>query len=152
MTSRVFLDTNILVYSVDADEPEKRKTALRILRGEDSRFRDSTWVVSTQVLQEFYVTAVRKLHRPLTGEIAEAAVQRLARLTVIAIDTDLVVDAIAMSRAHSLSLWDSLIVRAALRGGCDVLLTEDLPDGQVFERTTLQDPFATGDSITRPSD
>ena len=142
MTSRVFLDTNVIVYSIDADEPEKRQRALEILRGDDSKLRDSTLVVSTQVLQEFYVTAVRKLRRPLSEEVAEAAVRSLARLPVVALDAKLVVDAIDTSRAHSLSLWDALIVRAAQRGGCDVLLTEDMQDGRVFENTVLRNPFS----------
>ncbi len=142
MTFRVFLDTNVVVYSIDADEPEKRQRALEILRGNDSQLRDSTFVVSTQVLQEFYVTAVRKLRRPLSEEVADAAVRRLSRLPVVALDTKLVVDAIDTSRTHSLSLWDALIVRAAQRGGCDVLLTEDMQDGRVFENTVLRNPFS----------
>ena len=142
MTSRVFLDTNVIVYSIDADEPEKRQRALEILRGDDSKLRDSTLVVSTQVLQEFYVTAVRKLRRPLSEEVAEAAVRRLAGLPVVALDAKLIVDAIDTSRAHALSLWDALIVRAAQRGGCDVLLTEDMQDGRVFENTVLRNPFS----------
>lgn len=88
------------------------------------------------------MTAVRKLRRPLSEEVAEAAVRSLARLPVVALDAKLVVDAIDTSRAHSLSLWDALIVRAAQRGGCDVLLTEDMQDGRVFENTVLRNPFS----------
>ncbi|HET6582305.1 MAG TPA: PIN domain-containing protein [Nannocystaceae bacterium] len=60
MTDRVFVDTNVLVYAFDRDEPAKRKRSLAILEGEDDL------VLSTQVLQEFYVTVTRKLrdHAP----------------------------------------------------------------------------------------
>lgn len=141
MSARVFLDTNILVYGIDSSEKDKQKRALEILEGSAKDYREAHLVLSTQVLQEFYVTAVRKLAVPLDESDAERAVQRLARLPVVQVDTQMILDAIATSREQSLSFWDALIVRAALDAGCDTLLTEDLPHDQIFEGLRVSNPF-----------
>lgn len=141
MSARVFLDTNILVYGIDSAEKDKQRRALEILEGSAKDYQEAHFVLSTQVLQEFYVTAVRKLTVPLDESDAERAVQRLARLPVVQVDTQMILDAIATSREQSLSFWDALIVRAALDAGCDTLLTEDLQHDQIFEGLRVQNPF-----------
>ena len=136
---RSFLDTNVLVYCHDRGEPRKRKQALALLGSTDRDF-----VVSTQVLQEFYVTVVRKLAKPLDEASAEAAVRDLAQLPVVPVDTPMVLAAIATSRAHDLSLWDALILQAAVAGGCKEVLTEDLQDGFKLGPVTVTNPFTRG--------
>jgi predicted nucleic acid-binding protein len=138
MSGRTFLDTNVLVYCFDLGEPAKRKRALAILEG-DADVGDL--VVSTQVLQEFYVTVTRKLKRPLPASEASAAVQELAKLSVVQIDLAMVLASIADCQAHQLSLWDTLILRSALTASCEQVLTEDLQHGLMFESLRVQNPF-----------
>ncbi len=139
----VFLDTNVLVYAFDDSSPEKKEQALRLLAGEVAGISADDLVISTQVLQEFYVTVVRKLARPLSAEMAETAVERFADLHVELIDEETVLEAIRRSRRDKLSLWDSLVVGTALQAGCGRLLTEDLQQGRRFGELTIENPFAT---------
>jgi predicted nucleic acid-binding protein len=137
----VFLDTNILVYAFDTSEPGKRARALELLTAVLER-RTLIAVLSTQVLQEFYVTVVRKLARPLSALEAEEVVRNLTQLPVVQIDEGMVLDAIASSRSEQLSLWDALILEAARCGGCETLLTEDLQAERVYGGVTVSNPFA----------
>ncbi len=132
-----FVDTNVFVYAVDTDEPEKQATAIALLDGLKGRI-----AVSAQVLNEYYVTVTRKLGRPQSSEQAERSVRSLAKLPVVDIDRGLVLAAIALSRSAQLSLWDAAIITAAQRAGCERLYSEDLKAGQVFEGVTVIDPFA----------
>jgi predicted nucleic acid-binding protein len=138
MSGRSFLDTNVLVYCFDLGEPVKRKRALAILDG-DTDVGDL--VLSTQVLQEFYVTVTRKLKRPLPAPDAEAAVQELAQLSIVQIDLAMVLSAVADCQTHQLSLWDTLILRAAVTASCDRVLTEDLQHGFLFGSLRVENPF-----------
>lgn len=143
MSDRVFLDTNVLVYLFDRDETAKREQAEGLLR---DGLRPEDLVISTQVLQEFYVTVTRKFKSPLPEAEALAAVHRFSQLSVVSIDPPMVLRAIAFSQEHLLSLWDALIVQAALEGGCERLLTEDLHAGWQIGRLRVENPFTPGAS------
>lgn len=134
---RPFVDTNVLVYAHDEDEPVKRDRALELLEDVGPRM-----VISAQVLAEFYVTVTRKLARPIPADTAAAQVASLAVAATVATDAGLVQEAVELGRRHQLSLWDAMIVRAAVRGGCDVLLSEDLQDGLAVDGVTVRNPFA----------
>ncbi|MBI4861348.1 MAG: PIN domain-containing protein [Candidatus Riflebacteria bacterium] len=139
MSDRVFLDTNVLVYAFDEAEPAKKARAIEILGTWE---KGATPAISTQVLQEFYVSVVRKLKVPLSEEDAEAAVLRLCRLPVVQVDPAVVLGAIRTSRRLRLSFWDALVVQAALEAGCKRLLTEDLQDGLLIDGVLLvENPF-----------
>lgn len=140
MSDRIFLDTNILVYSIDSGCPDKQARALEVLGGTEE-FQQSTFVISTQVLQEFYVAAVRKLDQPMPEDEAEAAVRELSKLPMVQVDFDLIFAAISTSREHRLSFWDALIIRSAISSGCRILLTEDLQHGRKFGSLDIQNPF-----------
>lgn len=105
-----FLDTNILVYMFDRDSPVKRATARKIFRSEGAV---GNLVLSTQVLQEFYVSVTRKLAVPLRPESAYRTTRHLSTLPLVAIDSPLVLSAIRRSQQLSLSFWDALIVESA---------------------------------------
>ena len=135
---RSFFDTNVLVYMFDMDAPEKKARAQSLLKEETAAGRA---VLSTQVLQEFYVTVTRKLSVPLPSETAEEAVRNLAALPVVEVNADLILRAIKRARRASLSFWDALIVEAALSSGAGVLFTEDLQHGQGIEKLQIKNPF-----------
>lgn len=135
---RAFLDTNVLVYLFDADNPTRRDQATTLLARQQE---DLDLVLSTQVLQEFYVAATRKLARPLPQETAERAVRDLAALCTVTVDTDLVLQAIGLTRAGGFSFWDALIVQAAQRAGAEVLFTEDMQAGRRIDNLVIRNPF-----------
>jgi predicted nucleic acid-binding protein len=134
---RTFVDTNVLVYSVDRHARAKQKRALALLLE-----LGASLVISTQVMQEFYVTATRKLPRPLSPAEADDHIERLARTDVVVVDVPLIRMAISLSREHRLALWDALIVESARARGCSRLLTEDLQDGHRFGSLRVENPFA----------
>lgn len=136
--SRSFFDTNVLLYLFDNREPDKKAAAQELIQKEVEADRAS---LSTQVLQEFYVNATRKLAFPLSPEEAGARVRDFSRLPLVQVDVPLILAAIARSQRMSFSLWDAMIVEAALKAGADRLLTEDLQHGQVIEGMSVENPF-----------
>jgi len=139
MSDRTFFDTNILVYLFDADSPAKRDRARELLEAHGPA---GEAVVSTQVLQEFYVAVTRRLGRPLPADDAEDAVASLATMPLVAIDGAMILAAIGRSRRDRLSFWDALIVQAAIAGGCATLLSEDMQHGRRFDSVSIVNPFA----------
>lgn len=138
MSDRVFVDTNVFVYLFDGDTPDKQSLARELLR---ELSKSAIVVLSTQVLQEFYVSVLRKLETPLPPEEARKATQDLSAYTVVQVDTPLIFRAIELSQSETLSLWDALIVRAATEAGCVRLLSEDLQDGRSFGGMRVENPF-----------
>jgi predicted nucleic acid-binding protein len=136
MSDRSFIDTNILVYTDDQDAPEKQQVALDLLA---RAIADGTGVVSTQVLQEYYAAATRKLG--VDPAVARRKVELFSRLDTVQVGTGLILAAIDLHRLHRLSFWDALIVRAALDGGCSILYTEDLGSDQRIEGLRIFNPF-----------
>lgn len=139
MTGSAFLDTNVVVYAFDDDEPEKQERARAVLDAPATE----VLVLSAQVLAEFYVTVTRKLARPLAPASAREAVAALSELPVVSADADLVLAGIELSDRYQISLWDGLIVQAAVTAGCETILTEDLADGSLLAGVRIQNPFAT---------
>ncbi|MGH2784045.1 MAG: PIN domain-containing protein [Actinomycetota bacterium] len=134
-TGKTFVDTNVLVYTVDEAEPAKRSRARDVL----AALSPGDFVVSTQVLAEFYVVVTRKL--AMREADAAAALEELSRLRVVPLEARLVEEGIALSRRASISLWDALIVRAAAEAGCDRLLSEDLADASRMGGVSIENPF-----------
>lgn len=134
--TRAFLDTNVLLYAVSSapQEAHKRARARALLERND-------WVLSVQVLQEFYVNAVRKLSRPLAPQAAESFIERLLVREPLAITADLLLAGTALSRRYRLSYWDGAIVAAAAVLRCHTLYTEDLQHGQSVAGVRIVNPF-----------
>jgi predicted nucleic acid-binding protein len=134
---RVFIDTNLLVYADDLDAGEKTVRA-RQLVGE--ALRAQTGVLSTQVLQEFFVVTTRKLG--VAPEIARRKVELLATMDVVSVQIPHILHAIDLHRLHSLSFWDALILACAAAAGCPRLWSEDLQHGAVISGVRIENPFA----------
>lgn len=133
-----FVDTNVLLYAVsrDADEQDKARRANDVLAARDV-------ALSVQVLQEFYVQATRATRPdPLTHAQAAALVESFLRFTVADVTTDVMLAAIATRDRFQLSYWDAAILEAARSLGCDVVLSEDLGDGQDYDGVRVENPFA----------
>ncbi len=135
---RSFVDTNVFVYAADEspEERDKHKIASALLSADPDAL-----VISTQVLQEFYVTVTRKLRTPLPAQRAASAVRAMAKLDVVQVDVPLVLAAIDTSPTTTISLWDALVLEAARQAGCRRILTEDLSHGQVIRNVAVENPF-----------
>jgi predicted nucleic acid-binding protein len=136
MSDRVFLDTNVLVYADDLDAGDKRTRAQAVLH---ELISESRAVISTQVIQEFFVTSTRKLGVP--ADVARRKVELLLRLDVVLVRPELILAAIDLHRLHGISFWDALVVRSAAAAGCNRLLSEDLNHGQVIDGVRIENPF-----------
>ena len=137
MSVRSFFDTNILVYTDDQDAPKKKSKSLKLLQ---NCRRHQFGVVSTQVLQEYFVTATRKLG--VDVEVARRKTELFGAFQVVVIRIEDILGAIDLHRLHALSFWDALIVRAALEARCQILYTEDLQHGWRIEGLEVVNPFA----------
>jgi predicted nucleic acid-binding protein len=135
---RTFFDTNILVYLFDESSPEKKVICQKLFKSEAMTGRA---ILSTQVLQEFYVTVTHKMAVPLAADIAEKAVRDLAKLPLINVDCPMIFAAIGRSRVLGFSFWDALIISAAISGGASVLYTEDLQHEQAIDGLKIVNPF-----------
>jgi predicted nucleic acid-binding protein len=136
MSDRVFVDTNVFVYADDRSARTKRVRARAVL---SELIRAKRAVVSTQVMQEYFVAAIKKLG--LSPERARIRIERLNRLDVVLIRPELILGAVDLCRLHTLSFWEALVVRSASAAGCGRLLTEDLQDGQTIDGVRIENPF-----------
>lgn len=135
MSGRCFVDTNVFVYSVDTSDLAKQA------RAQDVLLNTSEIVVSTQVMNEFYVITTRKLDKPLAADDAAAIIEQMAMYTCVAVDPVLVRRAIRAGRQWQLSHWDALMLESARQSACQLLLTEDLADGADYGGVRIANPF-----------
>ena len=133
---RPFFDTNVLVYAFDEGEPEKRDVSLGLIQ---DHLEQGEGMLSVQVLREFYVSA-RRLSHPLSEAEAEDALGNFAEFSP-ATGLEGGSRSGPSQPGAMLSFWDALILEAAIRGGADTLLTEDLQHGQQIEGLTVINPF-----------
>jgi predicted nucleic acid-binding protein len=133
-----FVDTNIFVYAVAADEPDRRPIAQTLL---EALAADEALRTSGQVLQELYSVLTGKLKRRFTAEQALGYMDRIAEAPVVAADYPLIRDAVELSSQHTIAFWDALIVVAAARLGASVLYTEDLQHGRTILGVRIVNPF-----------
>lgn len=132
-----FVDTNVLLYAISRDSGEQHKAerANEILAARDV-------ALSVQVLQELYVQTTRA-SRPdaLTHDQATRLVEALLRFPVQEITTSVALAAMAMRERSGISYWDAAILEAARSLGCEVVLSEDLSDGQDYGGVRIHNPF-----------
>ncbi len=134
-----FFDTNVLVYAHDETAGAKQAAARNAL---EHAWETGSGTVSTQVLQEFYVTITRKITHPLARPIARELISDYSAWPVQRIDAEDVVTASELEDVHPLSFWDALIIVAAQRSGATRVLTEDLQPDQVIHGVRVETPFA----------
>ena len=147
--SGVFVDANILIYSEDGADQLKRQTALTWL---DVLWARGVGRVSSQVLNEFYVIATRKLKPPMPLGGARAEVRRYELWQPWQIDHATVESAWAVESRFRLHYWDSLVVAAAQHLGCRYLLSEDMAHEQHYGSVQVINPFKTGPELLDATD
>lgn len=138
LPAKTFVDTNILVYAHDLDGAAKHTKAKERV---ELLWQHHQGVLSLQVLQEFYVTLTRKIKSPLSPAQVKSMVQLYGEWEVVTLGVSDMLDAIDLATKHKFSFWDALIVSAALKADCAVLLSEDLQHQQKIGPLTIQNPF-----------
>jgi predicted nucleic acid-binding protein len=132
-----FVDSNILLYAISKRPSERAKAeaSKAILRGRDL-------ALSVQVLQEFYVQAIRA-DRPdrISHETAVDLIRRFRRFPVQEMTVALLDSALATRRRYLISYWDAAIIEAARTLGCAEVLSEDLTDGEDYGGVRIVNPF-----------
>ena len=133
---RSFIDTNILVYADSADEPAKQQVAIQLL----TQLRlAGLGVISTQVLNEYCNFALNKLKRSHAG--LRAQLRFFKQFEVVNVTPEIIEAAVDLHQTRALGYFDALMVAAAQTSGCGVLLSEDMPAGEVVGGVRILNPF-----------
>lgn len=136
MAAAYCLDTNVLLYAFSRTARDTAKT--RVAREWIAR---EDWGTTVQVLQEFYVNAIRApdalSHDDVLAMIEEIASSR----PVVAIDLALMRHALQLKSRYGVAYWDAAILAGARRLGAGVLVSEDLAHGQDYGGVRVLNPF-----------
>ena len=138
MSDRAFLDTNILVYAYDQHEPHKQRKAQELIT---DGIEKENLLISVQVLGEFFNAVTRHIPQPMTPDEAQEIIAAISILPVQEIDLAMVNRAIDTHKTYRISYWDALIVTAAERAACTLILSEDLSDSQAYHNMVVRNPF-----------
>ncbi len=134
--SKVFVDTNVLVYAWDEKDKRRRTISRRLLT--DLALQGNA-VISTQVLLEFFRVTTGKMGLP--ADVVQRVVREYENFEVIHTDAKLVNQAIDLFQQYSLSIWDAAIVAAASSANCSKLLSEDFQSGAMIDEVEVVNPF-----------
>ena len=137
-TAPAFTDTNILLYAVAADDPDRSPVAQDLLR---TLMATNALRTSTQVLQELFVNLTRKARRPITPKKALEYMDQVAAWPVVVTEYADIQKAVSLADTSRLSFWEALIVVSAAKCGARILYTEDLNHGQIISGVRITNPF-----------
>jgi predicted nucleic acid-binding protein len=135
-SDRFFVDTNVLLYSLDTSATKKQEAALLWL---DALWASRVGVLSWQVLHEFYANAIRKLRVPVKP--VRQLVEEFTRWQPVEMTPGQIRRGWYWIDRAQLSYWDGLIIAAAERTECLWLLSEDFQAGRRFGAVTIVNPF-----------
>ncbi|GHV40510.1 twitching motility protein PilT [Spirochaetia bacterium] len=134
---KVFIDTNIFVYTVDKFDKNKQMIARKVVK--EAIFNNAA-VISTQILQEFYNVCTLKLHmKPL--KVKEYVHNYIENIEVVQNGSAIIERGIDISIISQVSFWDALVIAAAESAHCTEIITEDLNDGQIMNGVKIKNPF-----------
>lgn len=134
----IFLDTNILVCAFDKDEKTKHEKAKIILA---DCWNQQSGILSTQILQEFYVSLTSKIPNKLSINEASEVIKELLSWTIYEIMTQDIITATEIQDQYGYSFWDSLVISMAQKSDAELLYSEDMQDGQKIGSLTIVNPL-----------
>jgi len=138
MTGPTFVDSNILIYAHDLDAgPKQVVAAARIAE----LWQAGDGVLSTQVLQEFYVNVTQEIKRPLSRISAREVIRDYIPWVRSTITGNTVVRGSEIAEVWQISFWDAMVLAAAEQSAAAQLLTEDLNHGQLIAGIRIENPF-----------
>jgi predicted nucleic acid-binding protein len=135
------IDTNVLVYALDAKEPHKRHLATQLLR---KLARDAEPVILLWQVAVEYVACLRRwenLGRISRNETLTAVSRMESTFECVLPTQNLSPLSFDLSSTYSLSYWDSLLIAACLNAGVTTLYSEDLGAGDTYESVRVVNPF-----------
>lgn len=136
---RWFFDTNVLVYLFDGSAPVKQEAARKLW---SRACEEAVPVISTQVLQEFFVTVTKASKQGLPVDVARQSMGEFAEIAEVeTVSLALIGAATRRIEISRFSFWDSLIVETAIDSGAQILWTEDLQNGQLLGDLRVVNPF-----------
>ncbi len=135
---RVALDTNVLAYAEGINGAEQRDAALALVR----RLPQEAAVVPVQVLGELFNVLVRKGGKS-RRDARDALLSWRDALPVVETSPEIMLAAADLATDLQLGIWDAVILAAASRSGCRLLLSEDLQEGFTWAGVTVVNPFAS---------
>ena len=139
MSAKYFIDTNLFVYSFDDRQPLKKERALALIQ---EALKTGRGMISTQVIQEFLNVATQKFSVPMKIEGARTYLRLVMNpLCQIYPSLALYESCLELQAETKYSFYDSLILAAAVQGGCEILYSEDLQDGQVVRGVKIANPY-----------
>lgn len=138
MVDKAFVDTNILVYAHDFGSGIRHDRARATI---ERLWQSGAGVISTQVLQEFYVNVRRKARQPIEPAEVKRLITDYRAWELVINDDNAILEAIDIERQYTLSFWDALIVQAANVAGAPILYSEDLGAGQIYGGTRVVNPL-----------
>lgn len=140
MNDKYFIDTNIFIYSFDSRDRQKQQKAQQII---DYALKTNKGIISYQIVQEFLNVATKRFSIPLsTQDCLVYLAQVLQPLCEIYPTFEIYKEALLIQVEAKFSFYDALIVVCAVRGGCKILYSEDLQDGQNIAGLEIRNPFA----------
>ncbi len=140
MNGKYFLDTDIILYSFDKSDQRKNKIATQLIK---KAIEQHSGCISNQVVQEFLNVATKKFSVPLTTSDSKMYLSKvLAPLCQVFTDVDLYMRSVDIMERWQHSLYDSMIIAAALQAECSIIYSENLQDQQVIHDATIINPFA----------
>lgn len=138
MNGKAFLDSNVLIYAHDRGTGRKHETAQALV---EALWQERSGVMSTQVLQEFYVNVRRKAQRPIAPAEARRLLEDYLTWEIVINTGKSILEALDIEQQYGLSFWDALIVQAANAAGVHLLYSEDLNHGQMYGTVEVRNPF-----------
>jgi len=139
MSAEYFLDINILIYHIEASDPEKAERAGRLIR---KAIETGLGCISFQVIQECLNTVLRKAEITLTPDQTRDYLDDvLTPLYQVPATLGLYRRSLDIQSRYRYGFYDSLIIASALDAGCTVLYSEDLQHGQTIDDLTIRNPF-----------
>jgi predicted nucleic acid-binding protein len=138
MSDKTFVDTNVLIYAHDVDAKAKHEVAKNVLR---ELWSQRTGVLSTQVLQEFYVNVTRKIATPLPKDAARLVVNSYSLWCTETTPAEIAA-AFRIEDESRIGFWDALIVASAAKAGTVRILSEDMNAQQMIAGIRVENPFA----------
>ena len=131
-----FLDSNVLLYSISDDDPRKKAIAIQVV---SRSLQTGSGIISTQVIQECLNVALRRAL--MDAGQARVWLKLIMPLCAVYPSEALYERTLDIHDRYRISFFDANIVAAALAGGCEVLVTEDLQHGQIVEGIRINNPF-----------
>lgn len=138
MNGRVFVDSNVLLYAHDVDAGERHAIASQVIT---RLWNERLGLLSTQVLQEFYVNVTRKIPSPLPRATARTIVSTYGTWPTVVVAREDILLASEIEEQNRLSFWDALIIAAALKGHATKVVSEDFNPGQTIAGVLIENPF-----------